>query len=116
MKNVLEEVDQALRCIPEMCPIRFLDVGCVSTIRSYSTFVIIGCFFPSCRCCPGGFSSYILNKNVHSTGVGISLDVESGGHAFLLEENLRPRLELKLTDLTRYQLGPAPVMDPLLQP
>jgi hypothetical protein len=57
-----------------------------------------------------------LNKNLHSTGVGISLDVESGGHAFLLEEHLRPRLELKLADLTRYQLGRTFITDPLLQP
>jgi hypothetical protein len=57
------------------------------------------------RCCPGGFSSYILNKNPRAEGVGISLPVESGGHAFLLEEHLRPRFELTLADLTRYELG-----------
>jgi len=49
-------------------------------------------------------------------GVGISLSVESGGHAFLVEEHLRPRLELKLADITRYQLGPATINDPFLQP
>jgi hypothetical protein len=27
MKNVLEELDQVLRCIPQTCPFRFLDVG-----------------------------------------------------------------------------------------
>jgi len=94
MKNVLEEIDQALRCIPEMCRFRFLDVGC----------------------CPGGFSSYILNKNINSMGTGISLDVESGGHSFLLEEHLRPRLELKLADATYYQLGLFAIDDPRLQP
>ena len=69
-----------------------------------------------CRCCPGGFSSYILGKNLNSTGTGISLGVESGGHAFLLEEHLRPRLELKLADVTYYQLGLTTINDPRLQP
>jgi len=94
MKNVLEELDQVLRCIPQTCPFRFLDVGC----------------------CPGGFSSYILNKNLNSTGTGISLSVESGGHSFLLEEHLRPRLDLKLADVTFYQLGLTTINDPRLQP
>lgn len=94
MKNVLEELDQVLRCIPETCPFRFLDVGC----------------------CPGGFSSYILGKNLNSTGTGMSLSVESGGHGFLLEEHLQPRLELKLADVTYYQLGLTTINDPRLRP
>ena len=67
-------------------------------------------------CCPGGFSSYILSKNLQSTGVGISLSVESGGHGLLLEEDLRPRLDLNIADLTYYQLGPTTITDPQLQP
>lgn len=57
------------------------------------------------RCCPGGFSSYILSKNLRSKGMGISLPVTSGGHEFLLEEDLRSRLYLHQADLTKYPLG-----------
>lgn len=65
----------------------------------------------SYSCCPGGFSSYILSKNLRSTGTGISLPTEDGGHDFLLEDNLRSRLELHFADLTSYQLGPTLVHD-----
>jgi hypothetical protein len=34
----------------------------------------------------------------------------------LLEENLRPRLDLNIADLTYYQLGPTTITDPQLQP
>jgi len=94
MKNVLQEVDEGLRCIPLISRWHFLDVGC----------------------CPGGFSSYILSKNQRSSGVGISLAVENGGHSLLLEENLQPRLDLNIADLTYYQLGPTTIADPKLQP
>ncbi|RDB29835.1 hypothetical protein Hypma_013931 [Hypsizygus marmoreus] len=94
MRNVLEEVDTAVRCIPTRTPWYFLDIGC----------------------CPGGFSSYILNKNLFATGMGISLPVESGGHSFLLEDELHPRLDLHMADLTYYQLGPYPIADTRLQP
>ncbi|KAJ6466490.1 hypothetical protein C8R45DRAFT_910536 [Mycena sanguinolenta] len=93
MRNVLEEIDQVLRCVPEIMPFRFLDLGC----------------------CPGGFSSYILEKNPHAVGVGISLPVERGGHACLLEEDHLSRFELHWADLTQYQLGPAAIADPRLQ-
>ncbi|KAJ7288544.1 hypothetical protein C8J57DRAFT_1116118 [Mycena rebaudengoi] len=93
MRNVLEEIDQVLRCIPEHVPFRFLDLGC----------------------CPGGFSSYILGKNPRAEGVGISLGVESGGHACLLDEDDLLRFELHWADLTQYQLGPEPIPDPRLQ-
>jgi hypothetical protein len=66
-------------------------------------------------CCPGGFSSYILGKNPYASGVGISLAIESGGHACLLEEDHLPRFELHWGDLTRYQLGPMFIDDPQLQ-
>ncbi|KAJ7729695.1 hypothetical protein DFH07DRAFT_849886 [Mycena maculata] len=93
MRNVLEEIDQVLRCVPDSLPFRFLDLGC----------------------CPGGFSSYILGKNPRASGVGISLPEESGGHACLLEEDNLPRFELHWADLTRYQFGPAFIDDPRLQ-
>jgi hypothetical protein len=57
-----------------------------------------------------------LGKNLKATGTGISLSVESGGHAFLLEEHFRSRLDLKLADATRYQLGLTTINDPRLQP
>ncbi|KAJ7855989.1 hypothetical protein B0H14DRAFT_3644934 [Mycena olivaceomarginata] len=84
MRKVLEEIDQVLRCVPDIMPFRFLDLGC----------------------CPGGFTSYILSKNPHASGVGISLPVERGGHACLLEEPHLRRFELHWADLTQYQLGP----------
>ncbi|KAJ7163273.1 hypothetical protein C8R46DRAFT_1177454 [Mycena filopes] len=93
MRNVLEEIDQVLQCVPASMPFRFLDLGC----------------------CPGGFSSYILSKNAYATGVGISLPVESGGHACLLEEDNLARFELHWADLTLYQLGPAFIEDQQLQ-
>ncbi|KAJ6512031.1 hypothetical protein C8R47DRAFT_1093195 [Mycena vitilis] len=93
MRRVLEEIDQVLPCVPEKMPFRFLDLGC----------------------CPGGFSSYILGKNPYACGVGISLPVENGGHACLLEEDVLPRFELYWADITRYQLGPAFINDPQLQ-
>jgi len=33
MKNVLEEVDQALKCVPVSCPFRFLDIGSVCWVN-----------------------------------------------------------------------------------
>ncbi|KAJ7164670.1 hypothetical protein C8R43DRAFT_987869 [Mycena crocata] len=93
MRNVLEEIDQELRCVPDRFPFRFLDLGC----------------------CPGGFSSYILDKNPYASGVGISLAVENGGHACLLEEENLNRYELYWADITRYQLGPVLIDDPQLQ-
>jgi len=94
MKDVLQELDEVLGCIPLISRWHFLDVGC----------------------CPGGFASYILSKNQRSSGVGISLAVESGGHGLLLEDNLQPRLDLNIADLTYYQLGPTVITDPKLQP
>ncbi|KAJ7505536.1 hypothetical protein B0H11DRAFT_1979200 [Mycena galericulata] len=93
MKAVLEEIDGVLRCVPDMLPFRFLDLGC----------------------CPGGFSSYILGKNPRASGVGISLPEERGGHACLLEEENFARFELHWADLTQYQLGPAFIDDSRLQ-
>ncbi|KAJ6620771.1 hypothetical protein B0H10DRAFT_1791197, partial [Mycena sp. CBHHK59/15] len=93
MRNVFEEIDQVLRCVPDRTPFRFLDLGC----------------------CPGGFSSYILGKNPYASGVGISLPTESGGHSCLLEEEDFQRFELHWADLTQFQLGPTFIHDPRLQ-
>ncbi|KAJ7202800.1 hypothetical protein GGX14DRAFT_652885 [Mycena pura] len=93
MRNVLEEIDQVLWLVPGNLPFRFLDLGC----------------------CPGGFSSYILGKNPYAFGVGISLPVEDGGHACLLEEDHFTRFQIHWADITRYQLGRVLIADPLLQ-
>ncbi|KAF9461145.1 hypothetical protein BDZ94DRAFT_1196646 [Collybia nuda] len=93
MRNVLEEIDESLKCIGSWS-FRFLDLGC----------------------CPGGFSSYILGKNPYASGVGISLEVENGGHAFMLEEEMQSRFELIWGDVNHYQLGPFSVNDPALKP
>jgi len=49
---------------PRKGPLRFLDLGC----------------------CPGGFTSYILSNN---PSAGISSEIETGGHRFLLEDRRR---------------------------
>ena len=67
------------------------------------------------RCCPGGFSSYILNKNPNANGTGVSLPVDDGGHEFLLEERHRSRLQLFNANLTYYQLGPTVIDNERLQ-
>jgi hypothetical protein len=95
MKGVLREVDQIVRCIQPAGAVQFLDLGC----------------------CPGGFTSYILDRNPSATGYGISLDVEKGGHAFLLENYHRRRFQLIFADLTYFQLGPSSIShDSLLKP
>jgi hypothetical protein len=63
-------------------------------------------FDPVHRCCPGGFSSYILEKNPHATGTGISLETENGGHEYLLEIHHRSRHEILFCNLTYFQLDP----------
>lgn len=68
------------------------------------------------RCCPGGFTSYILDRNSSATGYGISLDVEKGGHPFHLEKYHRARFQLLFADLTYFQLGPSVDSNPMLKP
>jgi hypothetical protein len=68
-------------------------------------------FDPVHRCCPGGFSSYILEKNPHATGTGISLETANGGHAYLLEKHHRSRHEILFCNLTYFQLGPTQIND-----
>ncbi|KAK7043987.1 hypothetical protein VNI00_008155, partial [Paramarasmius palmivorus] len=67
-------------------------------------------------CCPGGFSSYILSRYPLASGTGISLPVESGGHACLLEDDFLHRYNLIWADVTSFQLGPAYINSPSLLP
>ncbi|KAF8910904.1 hypothetical protein CPB84DRAFT_1842180 [Gymnopilus junonius] len=93
MKGVLREIDQQLDCVPSYGALEFLDLGC----------------------CPGGFSSHVLDKNHDATGYGISLPVVDGGHEFTLEHYHRSRFELMYQNLTYYQLSPSNLDDPRLQ-
>ncbi|CAK5280321.1 unnamed protein product [Mycena citricolor] len=86
MKAVFKEIDDQTACIPRKDPFRFLDLGC----------------------CPGGFSSYILNKNPFAQGLGISSENETGGHPFLVEKRHQARFKVHYADLTYYRLGPLP--------
>ncbi|KAJ7073993.1 hypothetical protein C8F01DRAFT_1010181 [Mycena amicta] len=86
MKNVFKEIDIQTACIPRKGPLRFLDIGC----------------------CPGGFTSYILSKNLSAQGHGISSEIENGGHRFLLEDRHRSRFKISYADLSYYRLGPLP--------
>lgn len=93
MKKVMKEIDAHVSwMIPRKRQFHFLDLGC----------------------CPGGFSSYTLAKNRMATGVGISLPVEQGGHAFLLEDRFSSRYDMYFGDLTSYQLGPSTIDHPRL--
>ncbi|KAJ7461595.1 hypothetical protein FB451DRAFT_486185 [Mycena latifolia] len=86
MKAVFKELDNQTACIPRKGPLKFLDLGC----------------------CPGGFTSYILSKNSSAQGLGISSEIENGGHKFLLEDRHRARFKIYYADLTYYRLGPLP--------
>ncbi|KAJ6531589.1 hypothetical protein DFH09DRAFT_1408942 [Mycena vulgaris] len=86
MKAVFKEMDNQTACIPRKGPLKFLDLGC----------------------CPGGFTSYILSKNSSAQGLGISSEIENGGHKFLLEDRHRARFKIYYADLTYYRLGPLP--------
>ncbi|KAJ6531171.1 hypothetical protein B0H19DRAFT_1190680 [Mycena capillaripes] len=86
MKGVFREMDAQTACVPRKGALRFLDLGC----------------------CPGGFTSYILSKNSSAHGLGISSEIENGGHRFLLEDRHRSRFKIYYADLTYYRLGPLP--------
>ncbi|KAJ6622866.1 hypothetical protein B0H10DRAFT_2187292 [Mycena sp. CBHHK59/15] len=86
MKAVFKEMDNQVACIPRRGPLKFLDLGC----------------------CPGGFTSYILSKNPGAQGLGISSEIENGGHRFLLEDRHRSRFKIHYADLTYYRLGSLP--------
>ncbi|VDC07659.1 unnamed protein product [Peniophora sp. CBMAI 1063] len=85
MKLAFKEMDDVFRLTQSPDGFEFLDIGC----------------------CPGGFSSYILDANPKAEGTGISLEESRGGHPFLLEEHLQSRFHLIWADVTKYQLGPA---------
>ncbi|KAJ7069998.1 hypothetical protein C8F01DRAFT_1114919 [Mycena amicta] len=93
MYKVMEEIDDVIKVVPAGLCFQFLDLGC----------------------CPGGFTSYILGKNPNARGAGISLPVENGGHACLLDEEHFNRFDLHWADLTKYQLGAVLIDDPSLQ-
>ncbi|PIL29471.1 hypothetical protein GSI_08413 [Ganoderma sinense ZZ0214-1] len=88
MKKGMKEMDDAVGILPSQgMPFEFLDVCC----------------------CPGGFSSFTLNKRRSARGVGISLPVSSGGHSFMLEDYLRPRYRFIEKDILEYNLAPSGV-------
>ncbi|EGN99289.1 hypothetical protein SERLA73DRAFT_90613 [Serpula lacrymans var. lacrymans S7.3] len=81
MRGVLSEINDASRCIPAKREMSFLDVGC----------------------CPGGFTSYIMSTNRRATGVGISLEVESGGHESIISPKLMKKFHIIYADLTYFR-------------
>lgn len=90
-------------------PAKLFGFGVGSQTSSVPIQLLTFCFW--LRCCPGGFTSYILDKNAKATGLGISLDIEKGGHTYLLEEYHRHRFDLLFSDLTYYQLGPSRIIN-----
>lgn len=52
-----------------------------------------------------------MTKCPEATGFGVSLPVERGGHGYQLENHLRSRFTLFLSDLTRFQLGSENIPD-----
>ncbi|PPQ71833.1 hypothetical protein CVT26_007043 [Gymnopilus dilepis] len=93
MKGVLQEIDQRLHVVLAYEPMKFLDLGC----------------------CPGGFSSYVLEKNPCARGRGISLPVDEGGHKFALENHFQSRFELTCHNLTSYQMATSYIDDDRFQ-
>ncbi|KAF9027824.1 hypothetical protein BDZ89DRAFT_987059 [Hymenopellis radicata] len=67
-------------------------------------------------CCPGGFSTYILKKNKTSTGLGVSLPPDAGGHAFLMDPVLQERYSVIFSNIVQFQLGLEPVFYPYTHP
>ncbi|KAJ1309471.1 hypothetical protein OPQ81_006247 [Rhizoctonia solani] len=57
-------------------------------------------------CCPGGYSTLVMNICPNSTGMGISLSVADGGHGLAIPEDLMNRFDLRLEDLTMFDLAP----------
>ncbi|PBK60240.1 hypothetical protein ARMSODRAFT_966259 [Armillaria solidipes] len=92
MRQIMEEMDRFCPvCVVNDRDFRFLDLGC----------------------CPGGFSSYILDKNPRGTGFGISLSPQEGGHSFLMDENLLNRYSIMFANMARFDLGPNSDLDSL---
>ncbi|SJL17457.1 uncharacterized protein ARMOST_21008 [Armillaria ostoyae] len=92
MRQIMEEIDRFCPvCVVNDRDFRFLDLGC----------------------CPGGFSSYVLDKNPRATGFGISLSPQEGGHSFLMDENLLDRYSIMFANMARFELGPNSDLDSL---
>ncbi|TFK49424.1 hypothetical protein OE88DRAFT_1662999 [Heliocybe sulcata] len=93
--TVMEEIDNYARCITPTGPLRFLDLGC----------------------CPGGFTSYVLERNGMARGLGVSLPVDQGGHVCCLEARARNRFQLYFADVTSFfQLSSSVIAHPRLRP
>lgn len=85
MRQIMEEIDRFYPvCDVDDRDFRFLDLGC----------------------CPGGFSSYILDKNPQATGFGISLSPQEGGHSFLMDEHLLDRYSIMFANMAKFELAP----------
>ncbi|KIJ96588.1 hypothetical protein K443DRAFT_134091 [Laccaria amethystina LaAM-08-1] len=93
MKLQLMEIDAQTACVPARGKLDFLDLGLIG-VRS---------------CSPGGFSSYVLERNGRARGL-------ERRQCFLLEEHLRRRYEFISADIADYQLGPALFESSFLQP
>ncbi|KAH7099192.1 hypothetical protein BKA62DRAFT_710747 [Auriculariales sp. MPI-PUGE-AT-0066] len=94
MRGVLNEVDW------EVCNATGFAALPTSTASPFN-FLDLGC-------CPGGFSSYILEKNPNAVGVGVSLPE---GHRYLLPEespDLTARHTILWLDLVRLMLSSEP--------
>ncbi|KAH7318007.1 hypothetical protein B0J17DRAFT_724302 [Rhizoctonia solani] len=57
-------------------------------------------------CCPGGYSRFVMDTCPNATGMGISLSIPNGGHGLAIPEHLLPRFDLRLEDLTLFDLAP----------
>ncbi|CAE6514492.1 unnamed protein product [Rhizoctonia solani] len=67
-------------------------------------------------CCPGGYSTLVMNICPNATGMGISLSVPEGGHGLAIPENLLARFDLRLEDLTMFDFAPDWSDKPSLEP
>ncbi|KAF8601685.1 hypothetical protein BDV93DRAFT_495511 [Ceratobasidium sp. AG-I] len=58
-------------------------------------------------CCPGGYSTHILQTCPEATGIGISLPVKDGGHGLAIPAELLSRIDVHFADVTSFDLAPA---------
>ncbi|KAH7345709.1 hypothetical protein B0J17DRAFT_624823 [Rhizoctonia solani] len=63
---------------------------------------VLGERFLDLGCCPGGFSTYVLNKLPNVVGDGVSLPVELGGHSLAIPQALQSRFTVHWGDMTRF--------------
>lgn len=88
--------------IPGEGKLRFLDLGSEHLVLS--RFIYTHVPLTIRRCCPGGFSDYVLTKNLDAQGVGVSLSVDNGGHGLAFPSPQRARFEMHWADLTYYDI------------